>query len=35
MDPDDLVGTFCWLLSDDSLFVSGQTTLVNGGVFPY
>lgn len=35
MDPADLMGTFCWLLSDDSLFVSGQTTLVNGGAFPY
>jgi gluconate 5-dehydrogenase/2-deoxy-D-gluconate 3-dehydrogenase len=35
MDPVDLMGTFCWLLSDDSAFVSGQTTLVNGGSFPY
>ncbi|HSJ91313.1 MAG TPA: SDR family oxidoreductase [Ilumatobacter sp.] len=35
MDPADLMGTFCWLLSDDSAFVSGQTTLVNGGAFPY
>jgi NAD(P)-dependent dehydrogenase (short-subunit alcohol dehydrogenase family) len=35
LEPDDLVGTFCWLLSDDSAFVSGQTTLVNGGNFPY
>lgn len=35
MDPVDLMGTFCWLFSDDSLFVSGQTTLVNGGAFPY
>jgi NAD(P)-dependent dehydrogenase (short-subunit alcohol dehydrogenase family) len=35
MEPDDLVGTFCWLFSDDSAFVSGQTTLVNGGLFPY
>ena len=35
MDPADLMGTFCWLLSDDSVFVSGQTTLVNGGAFPY
>jgi NAD(P)-dependent dehydrogenase (short-subunit alcohol dehydrogenase family) len=35
MDPDDLMGTFCWLFSDDSSFVSSQTTLVNGGAFPY
>ena len=35
MDPSDLVGTYCWLLSDDSAFVSGQTTLVNGGRVPY
>jgi NAD(P)-dependent dehydrogenase (short-subunit alcohol dehydrogenase family) len=35
MDPADLMGTFCWLFSDDSAFVSGQTTLVNGGAFPY
>lgn len=35
MEPEDLVGTFCWLFSDDSAFVSGQTTLVNGGLFPY
>jgi len=35
MQPNDLLGTFCYLLSDDSAFVSGQTTLVNGGRFPY
>ncbi len=35
MAPADLLGTFCWLLSDDSAFVSGQTTLVNGGRVPY
>jgi NAD(P)-dependent dehydrogenase (short-subunit alcohol dehydrogenase family) len=35
MEPADLIGTFCWLLSDDSAFVSGQTTLVNGGRVPY
>ena len=35
MQPADLLGTFCYLLSDDSAFVSGQTTLVNGGRFPY
>lgn len=35
LEPDDLVGTFCWLFSDDSAFVSGQNTLVNGGLFPY
>ena len=32
LDPTDLVGVFCFLLSDDSVFVSGQTTLVNGGM---
>lgn len=31
MQPADLLGTFCYLLSDDSAFVSGQTLLVNGG----
>jgi NAD(P)-dependent dehydrogenase (short-subunit alcohol dehydrogenase family) len=31
MRPDDLLGTFCYLLSDDSAFVSGQTIVVNGG----
>jgi 3-oxoacyl-[acyl-carrier protein] reductase len=31
----DLLGTFCYLLSDDSAFVSGQTMLVNGGRVPY
>ncbi len=35
LEADDLAGTFCWLFSDDSAFVSGQTTLVNGGLFPY
>jgi NAD(P)-dependent dehydrogenase (short-subunit alcohol dehydrogenase family) len=35
MEVRDLLGTFCWLLSDDSAFVSGQTTLVNGGRVPY
>lgn len=34
MRPDDLLGTFCYLLSDDSVFVSGQTLLVNGGRIP-
>jgi 3-oxoacyl-[acyl-carrier protein] reductase len=34
MRPDDLLGTFCYLLSDDSVFVSGQTLLVNGGRVP-
>jgi 3-oxoacyl-[acyl-carrier protein] reductase len=34
MSPDDLLGTFCYLLSDDSAFVSGQTLLVNGGRVP-
>jgi 3-oxoacyl-[acyl-carrier protein] reductase len=31
MTPNDLLGTFCYLLSDDSAFVSGQSILVNGG----
>jgi NAD(P)-dependent dehydrogenase (short-subunit alcohol dehydrogenase family) len=34
MRPDDLLGTFCYLLSDDSAFLSGQTILVNGGRVP-
>ena len=34
MRPDDLLGTFCYLLSDDSAFVSGQTIIVNGGRVP-
>ena len=34
MRPDDLLGTFCYLLSDDAAFVSGQTILVNGGRIP-
>ena len=34
MHPDDLMGTFCYLLSDDSAFVSGQTIMVNGGRVP-
>jgi 3-oxoacyl-[acyl-carrier protein] reductase len=34
MQPDDLLGTYCYLLSDDSAFVSGQTILVNGGRVP-
>ena len=35
MRPDDLLGTFCYLLSDDAAFVSGQTVLVNGGRVPH
>jgi 3-oxoacyl-[acyl-carrier protein] reductase len=35
MRPDDLLGTFCYLLADDSAFVSGQTLLVNGGRVPH
>jgi NAD(P)-dependent dehydrogenase (short-subunit alcohol dehydrogenase family) len=35
MQPDDLFGTFAYLLSDDAAFVSGQTMLVNGGRVPY
>jgi 3-oxoacyl-[acyl-carrier protein] reductase len=31
---DDLLGTFCYLLSDDAAFVSGQTLMVNGGRIP-
>jgi NAD(P)-dependent dehydrogenase (short-subunit alcohol dehydrogenase family) len=31
MEVRDLLGTFCYLLSDDSTFVSGQAILVNGG----
>ncbi len=31
MEPKDLLGTICYLLSDDAAFVSGQTMLVNGG----
>jgi 3-oxoacyl-[acyl-carrier protein] reductase len=34
MRPDDLLGTFCYLLSDDAAFVSGQLLLVNGGRVP-
>lgn len=34
MRPDDLLGTFCYLLSEDSAFVSGQTIIVNGGRIP-
>jgi 3-oxoacyl-[acyl-carrier protein] reductase len=34
MRPEDLMGTFCYLLSDDSAFVSGQTLMVNGGRVP-
>jgi NAD(P)-dependent dehydrogenase (short-subunit alcohol dehydrogenase family) len=34
MQPDDLLGTFCYFLSDDSAFVSGQTIIVNGGRIP-
>jgi NAD(P)-dependent dehydrogenase (short-subunit alcohol dehydrogenase family) len=34
MRTDDLLGTFCYLLSDDSAFVSGQTLMVNGGRVP-
>jgi NAD(P)-dependent dehydrogenase (short-subunit alcohol dehydrogenase family) len=35
MQPRDLLGTICFLLSDDAAFVSGQTLLVNGGRFPH
>ncbi len=35
MQPEDLYGTFAYLLSDDAAFVSGQTMLVNGGRVPY
>jgi NAD(P)-dependent dehydrogenase (short-subunit alcohol dehydrogenase family) len=35
MEPADLLGTFCYLLSDDSAFVSGQTMVVDGGRQPH
>ena len=35
MEPADLLGTFCYLLSDDSAFVSGQTLVVDGGRQPH
>jgi 3-oxoacyl-[acyl-carrier protein] reductase len=35
MRPDDLLGTFCYLLSEDSAFVSGQLIVVNGGRVPH
>jgi 3-oxoacyl-[acyl-carrier protein] reductase len=35
MEVDDLLGTYCYLLSDDSAFVSGQTIVVNGGRVPH
>jgi NAD(P)-dependent dehydrogenase (short-subunit alcohol dehydrogenase family) len=35
MKPNDLLGTICFLLSDDSAFMSGQALLVNGGRFPH
>jgi 3-oxoacyl-[acyl-carrier protein] reductase len=35
MRPDDLLGTFCYLLSQDSAFLTGQTIVVNGGRVPH
>ncbi len=35
MEPADLLGTFCYLLSDDSAFVSGQLMVVDGGRQPH
>ena len=35
MEPADLLGTFCYLLSDDSAFVYGQTMVVDGGRQPH
>jgi hypothetical protein len=35
MRPDDVLGTFCYHLSDDAAFVSGQLLLVNGGRVPH
>jgi NAD(P)-dependent dehydrogenase (short-subunit alcohol dehydrogenase family) len=35
MKPNDLLGTICFLLSDDAAFMSGQALLVNGGRFPH
>ena len=31
LEPDDMVGTIMYLLSDDSKFVTGQTIMVDGG----
>ena len=31
LEPDDMVGTILYLLSDDSKFVTGQTIMVDGG----
>jgi NAD(P)-dependent dehydrogenase (short-subunit alcohol dehydrogenase family) len=31
MAPDDLFGAFCFLLSDDSRFMTGQSLLIDGG----
>lgn len=33
LQPDDLTGTAAWLLSDASLFVTGQTLAVDGGTY--
>jgi 3-oxoacyl-[acyl-carrier protein] reductase len=35
MQPDDLYGTFTYLLADYASFVSGQVILVNGGRVPH
>jgi NAD(P)-dependent dehydrogenase (short-subunit alcohol dehydrogenase family) len=35
MEPDDLLGTYCYLLSDDSKFVTAQLIVVDGGRFPH
>lgn len=34
-DPDDLVGTMCWLVSDASRFVTGIVVPVDGGFMAY
>ncbi|MEY2416396.1 MAG: hypothetical protein QOH53_1730 [Ilumatobacteraceae bacterium] len=35
MEPDDLLGTYCYLLSDDSKFVTAQLIVVDGGRVPH
>lgn len=33
LQPSDLTGTAAWLMSDASLFVTGQTLAVDGGTY--
>jgi len=35
MQPDDLLGTYCYLLGDDSKFVTAQLIVVDGGRVPH